>query len=55
MSERNKELRILLERVRTHPSAELTEERERIVVLQNLIAGHAKRPESQSAADSTLH
>lgn len=35
----DKELKILLDKVAEHPSADLAEERERIVVLQKLIAG----------------
>lgn len=37
-----KELKVLLDRVRTEPSADLSETRDRIVVLQNLIAGRTK-------------
>lgn len=32
-----KELRVLLEHIRTHPSAVTTQERERVVVLEKLI------------------
>ncbi|TCP34756.1 hypothetical protein [Sphingomonas sp. BK235] len=39
-----KELRILLDRVEHHPSADLSEERQRIVVLQQLIRGGTGDP-----------
>ena len=39
-SEWEKELRVLLELVRSQPSADLSRERERIVVLKNLMATH---------------
>jgi hypothetical protein len=41
-NEWEKELRMLLELVQSHPSAEMTRERERIAVLNNLIATHHK-------------
>ena len=40
-----KELQVLLERIRTHPSTDLTHERERVVVLEKLIearSAHAR-------------
>ena len=37
-----KELRSLLDQVRAHPSRDLTEERQRIAVLKNLIATRGK-------------
>lgn len=40
-----KELRILLDYIEAHPSQDLTEKRQRVVVLNKLIADH----ESQSA------
>jgi hypothetical protein len=41
-SEWEKELRVLLELVRSHPSAEMSRERERIAVLKSLMATHRK-------------
>ena len=41
-SEWEKELRVLLQLVESQPSADMTRERERIVVLQNLIATRQK-------------
>jgi len=41
-AEWEKELRILLDRVQTKPSADLTAERERIVVLNKLIASRGE-------------
>ena len=37
VEQREKELRVLLEHIRTHPSAAMTQERERVVVLEKLI------------------
>lgn len=37
-----KELRILLDKVNSHPSADWSEERERIAVLKNLMATKQK-------------
>jgi hypothetical protein len=42
MSEWKKELRVLLDLVQSRPSADLDEQRDRIVVLQKLIAGRAQ-------------
>ena len=39
-NEWEKELRILLDLVKSHPSADMSRERERIVVLKNLMATH---------------
>ena len=39
-NEWEKELRVLLELVKSHPSAEMSRERERIAVLKNLMATH---------------
>jgi hypothetical protein len=39
-NEWEKELRVLLELVKSHPSADMSRERERIVVLRNLMATH---------------
>jgi hypothetical protein len=41
-AEWEKELRILLDKVQNHPSADLTAERERIVLLNTLIAANEK-------------
>ncbi len=41
-----KELRVLLEKIESHPSADLSEERQRVVVLQKLIADHISPPGS---------
>jgi hypothetical protein len=41
-SEWEKELRVLLQLIETHPSADMSKERERIVVLKNLMATHQK-------------
>jgi hypothetical protein len=51
-NEWEKELRVLLELVQAHPSAEMTRERERIVVLNNLIAAKQK-PDDQPAQPIT--
>lgn len=40
--DRKKELRILLHQIQSRPSQNLTRVRERIVVLNNLIAGRGK-------------
>lgn len=37
-----KELKVLLERIRSHPSADLATERERVVVLEQMIAGRVR-------------
>ena len=37
-AEREKELRVLLEQIRTHPSADMTKERERVTLLTKLLA-----------------
>jgi hypothetical protein len=39
-NEWEKELRVLLELVKSHPSADMSRERERIAVLKNLMATH---------------
>ena len=41
-SEWEKELSLLLELVKSHPSTDMSRERERIVVLRNLMASHQK-------------
>lgn len=38
----NSELKALLERISTHPSHDLTQERERVVVLEKMIADYEK-------------
>ena len=40
VSEWRKELQILLDRIETHPSHDLAEQRQRVVVLQKLLADH---------------
>ncbi|MDO7842799.1 hypothetical protein [Sphingomonas immobilis] len=45
-AEWTKELRVLLDKVQNHPSADLTAERERIVLLQNLIASHEQKADA---------
>jgi hypothetical protein len=42
VQEWEKELKVLLEQIRTHPSQDHTEKRARVVVLQKLIAEQAK-------------
>lgn len=42
LAEWNKELKVLLEQVESRPSADLDEARDRIVVLQKLIAGKVR-------------
>jgi hypothetical protein len=44
VSEWQKELRILLDHIDTHPSADLAEQRARVVVLNKLLAEHAAQP-----------
>jgi hypothetical protein len=46
VDEWRKELRILLDYIETHPSHDLAEQRQRVVVLNKLLAEH----ESQSSA-----
>jgi hypothetical protein len=41
-AEWSKELRILLDRIQSNPSQDLLPERERVVVLNTLLATHAK-------------
>jgi hypothetical protein len=41
-NEWEKELRVLLDLVQSHPSADMTRERERIAVLNSLIKGNAR-------------
>ncbi len=38
IEDRKKELRVLLDNIRTHPSRDWTEARQRVVVLQEMIA-----------------
>ena len=45
-AEWEKELRVLLDKVQNHPSADLTAERERIVLLQKLIASHDQKADA---------
>ena len=44
LAEWEKELRVLLGLIQSQPSKDLTKERERIVVLNKLIAAQAKNP-----------
>lgn len=39
-----KELRVLLDKIEAHPSADLSQERQRVVVLQKLISDHNNPP-----------
>jgi hypothetical protein len=41
-----KELRVLLDIIKTHPSSDLTQKRERVVVLQKLISERSKHPDA---------
>lgn len=43
IGEWKKELRILLDHIQSHPSHDLTEQRGRIVVLNQLIAAHEEK------------
>jgi hypothetical protein len=49
LEHRKKELRILLDKVSTHPSQDLSAERERIVVLQAMIDGANRVPHDTHA------
>tara|TARA_R110000787_G_scaffold56747_2_gene130255 strand:+ start:534 stop:692 length:159 start_codon:yes stop_codon:yes gene_type:complete len=42
IDDRKQELRTLLDKIRERPSHDWSRERERIVVLQQMIAGHEK-------------
>jgi hypothetical protein len=42
MAEWKKELRVLLDQLQSHPSADSTRERDRIAVLNRLIAGRTQ-------------
>jgi hypothetical protein len=44
IEDRKKELRILLEQIEAAPSRDWSRERERIVVLQQMIAANGKQP-----------
>lgn len=43
IGEWTKELRILLDQIQSHPSQDLTEKRERVIVLNKLIAAHEEK------------
>lgn len=43
IDDRKKELRALLYGIRTRPSHDWSAERRRIVILQQMLAGHARR------------
>jgi hypothetical protein len=49
-SEWEKELRVLLQLVESHPSADMARERDRIVVLQKLLATRQDAGTEQAAA-----
>lgn len=42
IDDRKKELRTLLQKIRTRPSHDWSAERQRIMVLNQMIAGHAR-------------
>jgi hypothetical protein len=42
VNEWRQELKVLLDHIEHHPSADLTEQRERVVVLRQLLADHDK-------------
>jgi hypothetical protein len=44
MEQWEKELKVLLDLIETHPSRDLTQERERVVVLHKLISERNKHP-----------
>ncbi|MES2096886.1 MAG: hypothetical protein V4459_09000 [Pseudomonadota bacterium] len=43
IDEWHKELRMLLDHIQSNPSQDLTEKRERVIVLNRLIAAHAEK------------
>ncbi len=43
IEDRKKELRVLLDRIQAHPSMDWSEERKRVVVLQEMIAADEAR------------
>lgn len=42
IDDRKRELRALLDKIRTHPSQDLSAERQRVVILNRMIASHAR-------------
>lgn len=47
IDDRRKELRALLDRIRANPSHDMTSERERVVILNEMIAAHERLQPTQ--------